>query len=213
MKDQELFDRLRKYTSCQASDAMDSLGIRRGGLTGIKAMEPAQKFVGRAFTVVIKPHETHADKKIEYLAHAKKGDVVMLAHGGRVDCSVWGGQRTVGARQAGAVAAVVDGAYRDVDEHREQGFPVYGREATSMSSRGNVVPVAVNEVVTMAGLKVSPGDVVFGDASGVVVIPGEQAEAVVAKTEAIAAEEADIAEQVNKGKDFSSYRASVASVR
>lgn len=213
MKDQELFDGFMEFTTCQASDAMDSVGLRRGGLTGIEALEPVRRFCGRAFTVTIAPHETHSSRKIEYLAHAKKGDVIMLAHGGRVDCSVWGGQRTVGAKQAGAVAAVVDGAYRDIDEHRAENFPVYGRQKTPMSSRGNIVPVAVNEPVFMAGVLVNAGDVVFGDASGVVVIPGDRAEEILQKTRAIAAEEADIAAAVEKGKNFAEYRAGVNSVR
>lgn len=205
----ELTDRLARLSACQVSDGLGAAGLPRDGLLGVFPIEPARRIVGRAFTVCFRPAAEAADRKIEYIGDVSPGEVIVLGNHGRLDCSVWGGQRTVGALQRGAVATVVDGAYRDVDEHRELGYPVFGRAPTVTGSSGYAVPVATGERLTISGILIRPGDYIVGDASGVVVIPQDLAEEVTAHAERLAAEEQRIAAAVAAGADFTTFRADI----
>ena len=197
-----MIDRYRALSSCQISDALAELGLPHRGLDGVVTLDLDAKIVGAAFTVTCLPADESVGKRIEYLAEIPDGAVVMLANGGRVDCSVWGGQRTLAAKQRGAVGAVVDGAYRDIPEHRALEFPVFDRGRTVVGSAGVANPVAAQEPVSMGGVAVAPGDVVVADASGVVVVPAAEAERVLAVAEAGAAEEQRVAAEVAAGRDF-----------
>jgi 4-hydroxy-4-methyl-2-oxoglutarate aldolase len=197
-----MIERYRALSSCQISDALAELGLPHRGLEGAVTLDLSAKIVGPAFTVTCLPAEESVGRRIEYLGDIPAGAVVMLANGGRLDCSVWGGQRTLAARQRGAVAAVVDGAYRDIPEHASMGFPVFARGRTVVGSAGVANPVASQETVTMGGLSVSPGDLVLGDASGVVIVPAAEVERVLETAEVGAAEEQRVVAEVTAGRDF-----------
>lgn len=209
----DLVARYRALSSCQVSDGLGRVGLPRVGLAGIHCLDPDAKIVGPAFTVSYVPAEEAADRQIEYLGEVAEGDVIVLAHGGRTDCSVWGGQRSVGAIQRGAAGTVVDGGYRDIPEHKALGYTVFGRTPTVVGSSGFVSPVATSEDVTIAGVPVSPGDLVIADGSGVVVVPRARAVDVLEITEATAAEEDRITAAVAGGVDFVSFRAEVRAAR
>lgn len=191
----EVLATARRLTTCHLSDAMDRFGIRSQALAGIRPLEPARPAVGLAFTVQIRAIGEADPIPGNYLDQLEPDRFVVLAAGGRIDCSVWGGNRTLAAIRHGSVAAVVDGAYRDIDEHRALGFPVYGLAPTPVAGRGRVVVEQVEVPVLMCGVTVCPGDLVAADSSGVVVVPRDDIEAVVAMAARIAAEE-DMATEV-----------------
>jgi regulator of RNase E activity RraA len=198
----DVIDRFRALSSCQISDALAELELPHRGLEGVVTLDLAARIAGPAFTVTCRPAEESVGQRIEYLGDIPAGAVVVLANQGRLDCSVWGGQRTLAARQRGAVGTVVDGAYRDVTEHADMGYPVFARGRTIVGSAGVANPVASGEAVEVAGVSVSPGDLVVGDASGVVVVPAEHVEEVLRVAEAGAAEERRVAAEVEAGRDF-----------
>jgi hypothetical protein len=109
----ELTERLARLSASQVSDGLGAAGLPRDGLLGVFPIEPARHIAGRAFTVYFRPAAEAADRKIEYIAAVSPGDVIVLGNHGRLDCSVWGGQRTVGALQRGAAAT------RDLLKHGE----------------------------------------------------------------------------------------------
>ncbi len=206
----DVFDRFLAVSTCQVSDGLDRLGLYALGLAGIWPLEPGQPFAGRARTVQFRPKEEVAPgERVEYLEYVEPGDVIVIANGGRIDCSSWGGQRSLGARQRGAVAAVLHGAYRDVEEVRAAGLPVYGVGRTVAGSRHGGIPVAVDVPLSITGCTVQPGDVVVGDASGVIVVPHQAAEDVVREAEALAGRERSTATALADGADFLAYRASL----
>jgi regulator of RNase E activity RraA len=198
----DVIDRFRALSSCQISDALAELELPHRGLEGVVTLDLTARIAGPAFTVTCRPAEESVGRRIEYLGDIPAGAVVVLANQGRLDCSVWGGQRTLAARQRGAVGTVVDGAYRDVTEHADMGYPVFARGRTIVGSAGVANPVASGEAVEVAGVSVSPGDLVVGDASGVVVVPAEHVEEVLRVAEAGAAEERRVAAEVEAGRDF-----------
>ena len=198
----EIVDRYRAVSTCQVSDSLGARGLPRQGLAGIEPIDLSSNVAGSAFTVQCLPAEDAPHDRIEYLQDIPAGSVVVIANGGRTDCSVWGGQRTVAARQRGAVATVVDGAYRDVPEHLAMGYPVFGRQRTVVGSAGIANPVAAQQQVEVAGVPVQPGDLVLGDASGVIVVPTEHVMAVLNHAEAGALDEARVTEAVEAGQDY-----------
>ncbi len=203
----DLFERCRHVSTCQLSDGLDRLGHRPLGLTGITALQPGARFAGPARTVLFKPKEEVAPgDRIEYLEYVRPGDVIVIANGGRVDCSSWGGQRSVGARSLGAVGVVLHGAYRDVDELRAIDLPVFGLGPTVAASRHGGVPVAVDVPLEITGCAIAPGDIVVGDASGVIVLPAAAAEDVVAAAEAFAAAEVALRDMVAAGSGYLAAR-------
>jgi len=92
---------------------------------------------------------------------------------------------SAGAAAKGIAGVIVDGAVRDVDQAAGYGLPVYGAVAVPRTARGRVAERGWNIPVTIAGVLVRPGDYVIADGSGVVFVPREHAEAVVATAEAI----------------------------
>ncbi len=180
-----LIDRAMGLTTCHLSDALDRCGLPTGGLPGIRPLEPAKRAVGRAFPVQLRVADGNLAEPRNYLDHIPPGAFVVLAAAGRIDCSVWGGNRTASAIDHGAAGAVADGAYRDVDEHRELGFPVYGLAPISVASRGRLVVTGFDVPVVACGVQVAPGDLVAADSSGVVVVARAHAEKVVTGAEQI----------------------------
>jgi regulator of RNase E activity RraA len=180
-----LIDRAAGLSTCHISDALDRCGLPPRGLPGIRPLEPAKRAVGRAFPVQLRAADGNSADPRNYLDHIPARAFVVLAAGGRIDCSVWGGNRTVSAINHDAAGAVADGAYRDVDEHRELGFPVYGLAPISMASRGRLVVTGFDVSVVACGVSVAPGDLVAADSSGVVVVPRAHAGQVVTEAEQI----------------------------
>jgi regulator of RNase E activity RraA len=199
--------RYRALSSCQISDSLAALGLPHRGAEGIVTLDLRAKIVGPAFTVRCAPAEESVGERIEYLGEIPPGAVVAIANAGRLDCSVWGGQRTLAARQRGAVGTVVDGAYRDVEEHAAMGYPVFARGRTVVGSAGVANPVATSETVVLGGVSIAPGDLVVGDASGVVVIPADRVGDVLEHAEAGAGEERRVVAAVEAGTDFFAARA------
>ena len=84
------------------------------------------------------------------------------------------------AKVRGLAGAVIDGAVRDTAELKRLGFPVWSRRISPATSVGRMISVDMQIAVLCAGVMVHPGDYLVGDADGVVVVPAEAAEKVVA---------------------------------
>ena len=200
--DGDVIARYRLMSPCTISDALASVGVGRSVLDGIITLDLEAKIVGPAFTVTCEQPSTSTRDRIDYMEQIVPGSVVVVANGGRIDCSVWGGQRTVAARYRGAEGTVADGAYRDIPEHIAMGYPVFARARTIVASQGYSNPVAIGETIQIGGVAVSPGDLIVGDASGVVVIPAEHIEQALVLSEAATAKEQWIIDQVEGGRDY-----------
>lgn len=156
-------------------DAMGGYGVMHAA---IKPIAPGMRLLGPAVTVLTPPGDAL------YVAHATDflapGDVLVVDAGGGTDGCVIGeriGYYIQTHRRAAGV--VVDGAIRDLKGLRQQGLPFFTRGVTPriFGSRG---PGAINVPVTCGGVGVNPGDLIFGDDDGVVVIPRDDVERVAA---------------------------------
>jgi regulator of RNase E activity RraA len=196
-----LVTRLALLDSCAVSDAMDSLGFD-GVIAGLSQLSAPRRFAGKVLTVKLGPADGRASPRhlgTTAIDEGSAGDVIVIEHG-RTDAAGWGGILSLAACQKGIAGIVIDGACRDIDEARELGLPVVGRAVTPRTARGRVVEYACGEPVQVAGVAVCPGDYLLADASGVVVVPRDHAEAVIATAERIVRKERLMAEQVRAGR-------------
>lgn len=186
--EQELRERLLKLSTTNLSDALDALGYK-GATYGIHPMyEGVGKIAGSAVTLKMTAAGETKGKVhlgIRAIEAARPGDVVVVDNGGRLDTSCWGGILANGAHLKGLAGVVVDGACRDVDDYVEIGFPVYARGAVVATARGRIMEESTNTMIQFGGVQVRPGDGVLADRSGVVIIPQEHLEEVVAKAEGL----------------------------
>ena len=123
-------------------------------------------------------------------------DVAVLACNGPTEViAPWGELLSTAALARKAAGCVTDGLVRDVQRIRAMGFPVFHGGIGPLDTKNRAEMVEMDVTVTIAGVDVSPGDWIFGDADGVVVIPAGQAEPVIrAALDKIAAEDTTRAE-------------------
>jgi len=120
---------------------------------------------------------------IAALGVAQPGDVIVVAANGVTHTAVWGGGLTLSAKNLGAAGVVVDGAVLDSHMIVERNLPVFSRGRHPAHGSWKT-PGSVNVPVSCGGVVVNPGDLVFGDLDGVVVVRREQALAVLEECEA-----------------------------
>jgi regulator of RNase E activity RraA len=176
VKETALFDLFKKelYTPV-VGDILDGLGYYHQFLP--QPIQPAlleMKLVGRAMPVVMidvyGPQKKPFGLLTEALDQLEPGEVY-LCSGGDMRCAYWGELLTATARTRGAVGAVINGFHRDTPKMLEQNWPVFtrGRFAQDSSVRTQVTNFRCP--IEIGGVWVEPGDLVFGDLDGVVVIP------------------------------------------
>jgi regulator of RNase E activity RraA len=195
--------RLATLDSCAVSDALDTLGLP-GATIGIRPLWDVRRvIVGRARTVQAGPRQ--ADKPAAHIGAASvddsgPGDVLVIANGGRLDVSCWGGILALSASRRGIGGVIIDGACRDIHESEDLDFPVFGRAVVPVSARGRIVQLGKDEPVEFGGVTVNAQDWVVADRNGIAFIPDADAERVVRLAERIAAREARMNEDVLAGK-------------
>lgn len=201
--ERDLVERLRRLDVCTVSDALDALELE-GVVAGIVPLWEGARAVGRAVTMRLAagPAAPRAPKvHLGSTAIEASGpdDVIVIDNGGRLGMGSWGGLLSLAASVRGVAGVVSDGACRDVDEARELQFPVFARGVVAHTARQRAHEVAVGEPIELAGTRVSAGDIVIADGSGVVVLAADQAERVVVRAEAIAAREARMQADLRAG--------------
>jgi regulator of RNase E activity RraA len=105
------------------------------------------------------------------------------------DGAVWGDLRTIVAQRRGVHGTVVDGAVRDVSACISLGFPIFTRWRTMLTGGGRAWIEAKQVPVSIGGVYVRPGDLILGDADGVLVVPQEKEAEVTERAQAL--EQAD----------------------
>ena len=192
-------DLVARFRGLNTGVVCDALG-RFGALDHrIKPIGPGMQMVGSALTVRARPCDNLAVYKA--LEMAKLGDVLLIAVHGYTSSAVWGELTSIIARELGLAGMVTDGAVRDARAISEIGLPVFA-QAVTPNSPFKDGPGEINTPVSCGGVVVKPGDIVVGDAEGVVVVPQGLAEAVVARVSAFEAKEAAIRAEIEAGHLF-----------
>jgi regulator of RNase E activity RraA len=173
----ELFTHLERnlYTAV-VSDSLDQLGYRHQAMKEhLRPLWPSACFAGWARTIACVdmyhiPKDPYA-LEIEAIDSLQIGEVAVVSTASSTRNAPWGELLSTAARARGARGAVVDGLVRDVRKIEEMGFPVFAAGIKPVDSKGRGIVVNYNVPVDCAGVMVAPGDLVFADYDGVVVIP------------------------------------------
>ena len=193
--DTELFDMMEeRLYAAVISDALDAAGYREQALRHtIRPLNPTTVVVGRAMPVLCVdvyeiPDEPY-QQEIAAVDSLKQDDVFVCTTNDSTRNCIWGELLSTAARARGARGAIIDGFIRDARQILAMEFPVFttGLSPVDSSGRGDVV--AYNVPIECGGVTVTPGDIVFGDADGIVVIPkAVETEVIAAAVEKVSGE-------------------------
>jgi 4-hydroxy-4-methyl-2-oxoglutarate aldolase len=197
--------RASKLDTTALSDALDRLGIA-GQCLGIKPLDPRFRLTGRAFTILYGPAGTPPGTVGDYIDDVPPGGVVVLDNGGRENATVWGDILTMVATRRGIAGTVIDGACRDTHLARELGYPIYSRSYSMRTGKDRVQVEAMGGTVNIGDARVNAGDLLRGDADGVLVIPQQQENEVLKIAEEIDAVEEQIRRSVQAGMTLTEAR-------
>jgi regulator of RNase E activity RraA len=163
------------YTAV-VSDAMDQIGVRNQAMREyLRPVHGRQAFAGWARTIECSdvhyiPEEPYK-VEIEAVDSLLPGEVAVVGTHKSLRNAPWGELLSTAARARGARGAVIDGLVRDIVKIEELGFPVFASGIKPVDSMGRGIVTAYNVPVECGDVLVNPGDFVFADYDGVVVIP------------------------------------------
>ena len=189
--------------SCDVSDACDELGIEAVRTGALRPLWPGCPAIcGPVTTVRLEPHGagTPLGELLDVLA-AARDRLVLVDLRGRVDVQCWGTVLATAARHFGVRGALVNGAARDIDGLRELGFATYARGVYPGAMRGRLAVAALGEPVELEGGQVVPGSGAVADASGVVFLPGERMDEVLALADSLRGRERERLQPIAGGAD------------
>jgi RraA family protein len=170
---------LTAFASLPTSNISDNMQRHHGAGARLRPYHRGSKLVGTAFTVKTRPGDNLLTHKA--IDMAARGDVILVDAGGALDHAIIGEIMSSHAAKRGVAGMVIDGAIRDADAIAASDFPVY---ACGVTHRGPYKdgPGEINVPVCIAGMVVHPGDIIVGDADGIVAIPQAEAEQVIKLT-------------------------------
>ncbi len=197
--------RASKLDTTALSDALDRLGIA-GQCLNIKPLDPRFRLTGRAFTILYGPAGSPPGTVGDYIDDVPPGGVVVLDNGGRENATVWGDILTMVATRRGIAGTVIDGACRDTHLARELNYPIFSRSYSMRTGKDRVQVEAMGGPVNIGDARVDPGDLLRGDADGVLVIPRAHESRVLDIAEEIDAKEEQIRGLVLEGMSLTEAR-------
>ena len=179
-------EQLKPLSAAILSDIVDSLGLMRRAMRPfVRPLDDAQVMVGRARTGLYMPAyalrdgENPYEIEIALVDDLQPQEVVVLACNGPSErIAPWGELLTTAAQVRGAAGCVTDGLVRDVRQIRAMHFPVFHGGIGPLDTKGRARMVDRDVRVECGGVSIDPGDLVFGDVDGVVVIPRSHEHAV-----------------------------------
>jgi 4-hydroxy-4-methyl-2-oxoglutarate aldolase len=201
--DAELFGLMKdKLYTPVVGDILDALGCYHQFLPReIQPMTTDMKIAGRAMPVlscdVYGEQDKPFGKLTEALDQIEPGEVYIA--GGSMSSALWGEILTATARARGGVGAVVHGPHRDTPQVLEQNWPVFSTGRFAQDSRVRTSVQNYRMALEIEGVWIEPGDLVFGDLDGVLIIPQKHERQVIEQSLEKAATENVVRAQIESG--------------
>ena len=178
--------------AASVSDAVELITGRNGTMRHDMKLMTGATLVGRATTSLARPASPEQSTgalstrhSVEMIDEAKPGEVGVIVMEGTLDIAAMGNLMATAALERGMAGMVLDGAIRDMWDIRRMGLTVYARSKSPRTAVGHYATVARNVAVECAGVTVRPGDIIVADEDGVVVVPQDQAAAVLKRAQEI----------------------------
>lgn len=160
------------------SDCLDQVGVTTQALASrIRPLDDTSVMVGRARTAAFMevfghtPSDNPYALEIALIDSLKPGEIPVFACGNPARIAPWGELLSTAASVRGAAGALMDGCTRDTKAIRAMGFPVFHGGIAPLDTKGRGKIMAIDIAIECAGVAVRSGDLIFGDADGVVVVP------------------------------------------
>lgn len=201
-------DLSKSLYSAVLSDVMDEFGFMTQAMRPfVRPVDEDLVLVGRARTGLFVdscsvPEDANPyELEIALLDDLTTNDVTVLACNGPTErIAPWGELLTTAAIARGAAGCVTDGLVRDLRQIRQLRFPVFHGGIGPLDTRGRARMIEIDTPIVCAGVKVRPGDIVFGDIDGVVVIPKEHAGAIIERAQEKVAGETQTRDELRGGR-------------
>ncbi|MGY4502197.1 regulator of RNase E activity RraA [Bradyrhizobium sp. GM24.11] len=192
----ELANRYRGLPTANISDCMSRMAAAGARL---RPMHAGGQLVGPAFTVKTRPGDNLLVHKA--LDLALRGDVVIVDAGGDLTNSIFGELMAAYAASRGIAGVVINGAIRDSEAIRQAQFPVH---AAGVTHRGPLRsgPGEIGCSIAIDGMVIEPGDLIIGDADGLVCVPYGLAENLLPAVTAKCQAEAGILRDIQSGEGW-----------
>lgn len=203
-----LKERLLELDTAAVSDAMDSLGINRA-LFGIIPRVKGAKIAGPAFTVqyeAFKGAPSSFQNAGNYIDEVPAHSVIVVNNDGNTACTNWGDILTRKALHQNIAGTIINGSARDLETIRKLGYPIYTKGIFMVSGKNRVRVKVTNVSVDIDGVTVSPGDWLFADDNGVVVVHTDQLQAVIERAENVKSTEIEIVKAIAAGQSLAGAR-------
>lgn len=203
--ERDMFDFMaQKLAASVISDILDALGFRDQVMQPtIRPLYPEAMVVGRAMPVlyaeVFEVPEKPYQMEMEVVDSLKPDDVLVAYAPVTAKAAVWGGLLSTAAIARGARGAVIEGMTRDIKAITAMSFPVFASGMSPLDAKGRLRVFAYRCAIECGGVLVEPGDIIFGDLDGVVVIPQDVALETVNEAVRKAEVEQRTSEELKKG--------------
>lgn len=203
--DPELVEKFRGIPSSNINDEMNRLYCMSEAITPLNEV---CSMVGTAFTVKAPIGDNLIFHKA--LDMAQPGDIIVVDGAGALDRSLAGEIMITFAEKKGLAGLVVDGALRDLDGIRKCTMPVYAKGITPQGPYKNG-PGEIGVPVCCGGIVVFPGDIIVGDADGIVVIrPSDAPEVLKCAQKKLASETEKLSKYATEGPDYEAHAARIS---
>ena len=184
----ETLDRLRQASTATISSQLTRRGVSRTFMQGPRPLRPQDRLVGVAFTLRYVPSREDLDPGIAYdnrtnvqrlaIERVGPGEVLVIDARGELGAATLGNILAARLRVRGAAGIVTDGAFRDAAGIAAEPIPTYCAAPNALLSSVAHHPADMQVPIGCGGVLVLPGDVVVGDADGVLVVPRQLADEV-----------------------------------
>ncbi len=194
-----------QLSSAVLADVLDALGHRHNALPPeVRPLHPSWKILGRAVTLEAVPVEAEPGQpyavEMECIDSLRPGDVLVATGSGEKRSALWGELLSTAAHARGAVGAIMDALTRDAQRILAMNFPVFAAGFSPLDSKGRLDAVRYNTPIRIGACSIHPGDLVFADLDGVVVIPQTLAEAALTRATAKVTGENRVRDELARGR-------------
>lgn len=184
-------------------DILDQMGLYHQFLPqAVRPLREDMKLAGYAMPVLMIDVYGEQKKPFGRLTEALDSiqkDEIYLASGGEMRCAYWGELLTATARMRSGAGAVINGWHRDTPQILEQDWPIFSRGCYAQDSSVRTQVVDYRCTIEVGGVCVEPGDMVFGDVDGVLVVPVKYMDEVIEKALEKARGEKCVREAIEEG--------------